>query len=578
MTAVYKVVGLIFSLFLLLSVQPAYAEERSFEIGEVEIHARVDSEGSMHVIETDTYHFDGAFNGIIVNLNPSDSDGIENFQAFEVAEQDTIPLEFEQSANGDMLAYRVYSKSENETKVFQLTYSFKNVVQVHADTAELYWKFFDKSNPSALGTVRIDVTLPGEPEQEEITAFGHGPLHGNVNIGNGGVVRYEVSPLPSEEMLEVRILFPGATVPGSTKINADAKREQILEEERNWTAGSEADEEASVYGALALLIANLAAGTLIFAKFGKKFKPEWSGKYYRELPGDVTPAVVSYLMNYRIEPRDLIATLVDLVRKKHVAMETVKQPAKGRKQSDYTFRLINKETDGLLPHETMLIDWFFGELGDGDEVSLSNIRQHSARKADAKAFLKRWSEWQAEIVKAVEPLNYIESQKKMSTLVILAVIAQFFGILFLAPEAWKWLMFCAIPLLFFKPKSKRRTRIGQTAYTKWKAFRRFLRDYSQIASREPLAVHLWEHYFVYAITLGEARRMNDITRVKLPIANDDHTITDTSAFFHYHYWTESFEKTISAANKTANPSSDSSGGSFSSGGGGGGGGGGRGAF
>src|SRR5690606_1493024 len=114
----------------------------------------------MHVTEQDTYHFEGAFNGIIVELDDSKSDGIVDFQAFEVTEQGNLPLRFELTAVGSGLEYRVFSASSDETKVFRFTYTVKNVVQVYADTAELYWKFFDDRNQNTLETVTIAVELP----------------------------------------------------------------------------------------------------------------------------------------------------------------------------------------------------------------------------------------------------------------------------------------------------------------------------------------------------------------------------------------------------------------------------------
>lgn len=138
-------------------------------------------------------------------------------------------------------------------------------------------------------------------------------------------------------------------------------------------------------------------------------------------------------------------------------------------------------------------------------------------------------------------------------------------------------MFCSFPLLFFIPKSRRRTRTGQTEFVKWNAFKRFLRDYSRIASREPMAVHLWEHYFVYAVPLVEAKKMIAITRLKVPGTRQVDPVIDNSFFYHCDYWIESFERTINEVNQSGRSSSDDSGGSFSSGGGSGGGGGGRGA-
>src|SRR5690606_6480521 len=91
-----------------------------------------------------------------------------------------------------------------------------------------------------------------------------------------------------------------------------------------------------------------------------------------------------------------------------------------------------------------------------------------------------------------------------------------------------YILLCPLPLLLFRMKSELRTRIGQTEYAKWKAFKRFLNDYSRMASREPLAVHLWDHYFVYAIPLGVAKKMENIGQISMPGMNQENSaLSDT---------------------------------------------------
>ncbi len=567
-----KAVGFVFAFVLLLSIQPAYADERSYRISEVDIHAVVNSKGDMRVTEAYKYQFDGAFNGIVVELDSLKSDGIEDFQAFEVSEGREIPLRTELSSDGSQLEYKAFSPSKDESKAFRLTYTVKNVVQVYADTAELYWKFFDGRNQSALETVNIDVELPNGAVREEITAFGHGPPHGDFQIEGNGVIRYRISPLPSEEMLEVRVLFPGSYVPESTRVSDERMLEAITREEEIW--GNEGDDR-SVFGALALLLVNLAGG--IYLKFGDRFKFGWKEKYYRELPGDITPAVVGYLEKYEVKPQDLMATLVDLVRKKRVHMEMVK--GSGRKQTNYTFQLLEREQkeEELQPHETMLINWFFQKIMKSDKISLSDIRKYA--KEEPGDFREHWSKWQEEVAQSAVRTGYIVSHKLARRTVQLASVIQFFGLLFLATDAWRWLMFCAIPLIFLIPKRMRKTKMGRVEYGKWQAFKRFLQDYSQFETCEPMAVHLWEHYFVYAIPLGVAKKVIAIARLSVPAAQKNNFTVDNSYFYHYELWTDSFEQSIRETTPSSSSSeSGDSDGSFSSGGGGGGGGGGRGAF
>jgi uncharacterized membrane protein len=580
MTSVHRVVALLFSLFLLTSVQLANAaDERSFEIGEVEIHARIDSDGNMHVTETDTYHFNGAFNGILVDLHTTGSDGIEHFQAFEVSDQQDIPLDIELSSDGDKLQYRIHSQSEDETKVFKFTYSLNNVVQVYADTAELYWKFFDETNPSTLGSVLINVELPDGAKQDEITAFGHGPLNGAIERPDSGVVRYLVSPLPSEKLLEVRVLFPTSYVPGSSKISTESMLDRILEEEQNWkdqTDNSTVVEDIII--ALVILMVNLLVGALIYAKFGKAYKSDWKHKYSRELPSDVTPAIVSYLMKKHNSTSDLMATMLDLVRKKYVTMHVVKQLDQGE-EDDYTFKLINTKINDLLPHEKALIRWFFEDVGRSGTVSLSDIRRQAENKKRANAFMNQWSKWQDHVQHSANRLNYFEkrpkNEKRYGWMVIAAAL-QAFGLIWLV-GLFHYIWLCPLPLILFWTKSELRSQIGQTEYAKWKAFKRFLRDYSRIASREPLAVHLWEHYYIYAIPLGMAKKVEAISHMNMAGESYETPYYDSYLWTLHDIWTDSFNKTIAQSGGSSSSSGDS-GGTFTSGGGDGGGGGGRGAF
>ncbi|MFD0674674.1 DUF2207 family protein [Cohnella sp. GCM10027633] len=578
MNAVPRFAALLLALLLLASAQTVYAEDRSFEIEAVDISAVVDEGGNLHVTETDTYRFDGSFNGILADLDTAGSDGIDRFEAYEVTGDERAPLRYERTDDGSRAQYKVYAASADETKTFRLEYAFKNVVQVHADTAELYWKFFDQANPSTLGTVRIAIELPDGVARDQITAFGHGPLDGTVVVGEDGVVRYEVGPLPAGKLMEVRVLFPGSLVPGSTKISDAPKRDLILEEESNWADPAEEanGDDRSVYGAAAVLLANLAAGAYIVRRYNRMPKSGWAGKYYRELPSEPTPAVVGYFMNGMVSSSDLTATLLDLVRKRHVDIREIKS-ADGSTSVDYSFKLSGKPINGLQPHEKQLIDWLFKRIGRNGTVTMSGIRENGNRHA--ASFLKNWNKWQEAVAEAFLRLEYAaERTAKVYRYVLLAFVVQFFGIGYFATPDWMWLMLCPIVLPFFKPKRWRRTEAGQTEHAKWMAFKRFLRDYSRIESREPMAVYLWEHYFVYAIPLGIAKKVAKLAHLNIPDAEQG-SFADNNGIYYFYLWDNSFQQSITSSQRTTSSSSGSdSGGFFSSGGGGGGGGGGRGAF
>lgn len=572
---------------LAVSAQPAYAEERSYRIEQVDIQAVVDANGDMQITERDIYRFDGAFNGIVFNLNESGSDGIEQFRAYELAGDERASLKVEASGDGDRLQYKVYAPAKDTTKTFEATYKVKNAVQVYADTAELYWKFFDADNEHILEAVTIEVKLPDGIDREQVQAFAHGPAQGTYEVQADGSVLLRMNPLPAAALLETRILFPPAAVPLSRKLSDKAMLDTIVQEEHDRSAaasdrGRSGDD--TVPYALLLLLANLAAGTFIYLRFSRRFRSDWRGRYFRELPADLPPAYVGYLMRRRIGPGELVATLVDLVHKKYIEMDESaadKRAAKTRTvtamERDYVFRLSDGNRNGLLPHEAALIDWLFPKPGSGKKgaVSISRIRELAAQ---SKKFHERWTSWREETEKAASGLQFFEPRRKVYRWLLLAFLAQFFGLWFLAPEEWRWLMFCAVPLLFFKPTHRRRTPHGQTEYMKWKAFRQFLLASSRPSAPEPLPASLREQYLAYAIPLGAAKKMKTGSRLALAEPGGKHS-AGSLIFDDYLIWSTALHTAVTTAPPSGSSSDVSdSGGFFSSGGGDGGGGGGRGAF
>ena len=119
-----------------------------------------------------------------------------------------------------------------------------------------------------------------------------------------------------------------------------------------------------------------------YRKYDKEFKQDFKGKYYRELPGDYTPAEISVLMSSgRVNTRDIMATLMDLARKKHVLISTNKINKKttfGSKETiQYIITLKEKvPTVTLKPHERFIISWFIIKIGDGNCVSLDEIKAY----------------------------------------------------------------------------------------------------------------------------------------------------------------------------------------------------------
>jgi len=136
-----------------------------------------------------------------------------------------------------------------------------------------------------------------------------------------------------------------------------------------------------------------------------------------------------------------------------------------------------------------------------------------------------------------------------------------------------------VPLFF-----KRRSVTGQEDYVRWEAFKRFLEHFSEMERHEIPSLIIWEHYLVYAVTLGVAKEVIKQLEVVFPNLKDgDYRFgygwmrygTDRSGMTALTNTFEgignSFERALQSAEKAVSKSSSGSGrgGGFSSGGGGG---------
>jgi len=515
------------------------------------------------------------------------------------------------------VTYKIYDKSSNERKLFLLEYQLKNVVTLYNDTAEFYWKFFDESNTSPIGHIKIEIEIPSaavaELSPEELKVFGHGPLDGKVSIREDGKIVYEVFGLSSREMVEARILFPTSIIPHSTKIINQNKFAEIMKEELGWAKIADREKGFNIIALLLIplvVLFNIFLAIRLYSKYDKELKPEVEMDYYRELPQDITPAVLSKLMSIQgVGSKDIMATLMDLVRKKYLKIEEL---PKGRKK-DYKFILteeddnanlkehkfiLTEEDDNanLKEHESYLIHWLFYSIGNGKSVTLKEIKDYAKASRTQSSFRHNYNKWVKKVGAEFKKYNYFGQSKEGLKTAVKVILMEFAAIflLFALAILLKVQSFILMPLLFaiiftgfgviiYGALIRKKTQTGINEYNKWRAFKRFLLHFSNMKDYEIPSIIVWEHYLVYAISLGVADKV--ISKLKLALSRQDislrnstylYCMTDRSGRLNNSMF-RSFDKVFASAFATTS-SSTGSGGGFSSGGGGGGGGGGAGAF
>ncbi len=592
--------------------------ERSLTMEQVVVDAQVLPDASMQVTERITVDFSGQWNGFYVKIPQGDTHIVEvmvheNGQPYEFNSGTEYgpPGTYLMKTEGNQILIDWSISAADEVRTFDVSYRVINAVKIHSDTAELYRKFIGEANGNKISNVLVNLKLPAGAEQykqgEEIRIWGHGPLTGEVNFAGPDLVIWSVNDLPAYTFLEGRVVMPVSlfNAAPAEAYTEQAALEAILDEEEGWAeeANRQRMMARAAYAAGAGIVgAALVAVFLLWRRFGRSHKASFEGDYYRELPASYSPAELSVLWNFnKMKAQDITATILDLARRKFLYLE--EETAEERKllgtKAITTYRLsflpapepaaLRKPEEAVLNiHEQQLIEFLKNNIGGGGgHIYLTDIEKYA--KNYGESFYKFWQEWTSGLIDRGEQHGFFDGQGKMPLLTILGGLALFIlgSILVAKIGVIGYALIIAGALFLFIPRLfKRRSVSGQDDNVRWQAFKKFLEHFSEMQRHEIPSLIIWEHYLVFAVTLGVAREV--IKQLELVFPN----LQDGDYRFGYGWMTyghysninnlnnsfegigNSFERALQTAEKAVSKSSSGSGGGggFSGGGGGGGGG------
>ena len=630
--------------------QTVKADDRYYDISDYTINVNVNPDGSADIEERLTYNFSGNFNGILGDIDFSATGGIENLQVF--VDRNGTPEEWKLNSTqdlddnggtgtynlakeGTMAHFKIFEPSSNEHKTFILKYRFRDVITKYNDIAEFNRKIIDANTPVQQNNIIINITLPEGAQKEEIKVFGHGPLIGDSKIIDGNHVRFTCAYNTPGNFIETLVIFPPSLVPQCTNTADKAALPDIMANEKSLADAANAEreqarkdveeyqkrqneleqqrlaEQARIDAirptgtaiAIVLFIVWFVLIFHIYFKYDKELKHSFEGKYYRELPGEYTPAEMSSLLSMgSVSTRDITATLMDLVRKEQLLLTSNQYVRKGifknKEVTDYVVSLNPKApVINLKDHEAFLLEWFIRGLGDGNSLVLDNISDLAKSTSGARQFKKDYDKWCGLAKAEAEKNNFFD--KTCQTGIWIGILASlaYLGLGILIISTFKAAFGAALIaqfliLVIFSARISRRTAYGNEQNAMWLAFKNFLKEFSHLDRAEMPAIVIWEHYLVYAISLGVAK---EVIR-QLPLVFTDTDLQNTHltymhgySFANFEMFTQTFDTTVASidgaisnamavANSTLSSSSGGGGGFSGGSSGGGGGGGSRGAF
>ena len=506
-------------LFFLISIVSFAA---SFRIEKLDIEANLQKDGSMVVSEAVTYDID-EINGVYFDIDAKGFGELEYIQVFEDDStggfKEVDSSNYEVSVSDELYRIKLYSKNHNNRRTFKFVYKLPEAITVYDDVAQFNRKMVGQEWQQGINYITAKVIIPvsASYDNSNILVFGHGPLTGEVDK-EGNTVVYKLNNYYPGDFLEAHILMEPEIFSeyNKSKIVHKDMKQKLLDMEAKLADEANAERDKAirqqeminkVFEKPGLIFGVLSSiwGALMYyihVIFKRKNKVKNSvGKYLRELPDNSSPALVGGFMTNSINDNEILATIVDLVRRKVLTLEN---------SDKNSIIMLTGSTENLSAQEKAIVDIYINDFGDGKSLDLKSF---GFFQKVPMSVARKFEKWRAMVQSEMDRKNLTYQGLGCLGVIFFAffpMIFTFAGLVIGMITGNKmFLLIVVMGIILFVSGAKARYPRKELAEAKdkWQAFKNFLSDYSQLEEAKITSVHLWEQYFVYAVALGVSEKV-----------------------------------------------------------------------
>lgn len=497
-------------------------------------------------------------------------------------------------------------------KQYLISYRVNDVITKYNDCAELYWQFLGNEFEISANKITGTIKLPANVQHlEDLKVWGHTKyLNGEVKVVSSDTVEFNLNNYKSKNYVEVRLTMPTYLFENisSENISQEEKLDDIIKEETEWANEANARRDRRNKNFKLLILATILVNTSIGIMFSKKIKknkqfleknpnilPEQQLEYYRELPDkEETPLEAVFILKTGYKqsclPNVFSATILNFALKGYVRIE----------QEGKTIKiLLNKiKTDELTGDEKKVLE-ILRAASNNNELTMAElekyIKNYPSKLMNLNSTFEKVSKTQAsekgkfDTNRFNKQIVYAEKNVGYIFILIIIIIASIFTIGYAYKNVQGMLITCTIiSLAFFivvtiinlilnmkiTTSFNGFTQKGINEQEQWKAFKKYMEDFSYLDEKEVPELVLWEKYLVYATAFGIADKVLKQLKVKYPELNNQDTISNMvlfNAMYNANGLNANFINSISTSTSrmysTTYSSGSGSGGGFSGGGG-----------
>lgn len=611
-----KLLLIVISIMTFLLVFSAKVEA-SQELNELTFEVQINEDGSMDVTELwdiyisetntlfKTFEKDNSKYSKITDVNIKDVTNGENKQFKQINEEMyhvTKDCYYAMTNSNGLfeIAWGVGLDDDSDTRIYQISYTVKDAVAKYNDYSELYWKFIGDNFEIDAHEIKGTIYLPQNAEnKEDIKVWGHTKhLNGEIYVTDLNKIQFTVNNYWSGNYVEIRTLIPNYIIQTTGRQYNHNILDTVLEEETKWA--NEANERRKIAQNIQYIIAGVGVLITLFLitkifknikklnKLEKKFKPTTKLEYFRELPyEDATPAEALFVFSSGMNKSfsaSFSANILDLALRKYIILEVIKK--QGAFESDnIKIRLENKSFEELKEDEKMTLEFLKEVAGGKNELTTKDITKYLEKHYSKVDKLNRNLE---KIIEKEETSNgnYIkQNEKEMNKFagicVVYSVFACFTIPIIIGSIAFSKLLATVATLLattltinavitgMMSAKVNVFTQKGVDEKEKWKAFKKYMEDFSLLKDKEVPALVLWEKYLVFATAFGISEKVLKQLKVIYPEITDVNSTINTYSYIHIMNSVNIGNCINSSVYSAIGSSGSGAGGGFSGGGGGG---------
>jgi hypothetical protein len=380
------------------------------------------------------------------------------------------PTTYEAAERGDSLRVWLYSSfAAGSERTIRLTYRLEGVVQRHLDAAQLRAVFFSALPRQPALDARLDIRLPGSLSAADpgwtlpvsLAAFSE-------MAESPDCLSFQAAGLAAGQNMTLVSLLPHAMFgqapaagkPLSWEILTAAARAAQAAIQTSQIRSQQAKLQITVLIALAFALL-----LLIYLFFDREGAADYRSATWQEIPAGLPPAALALFMRKKRTSRLLLGTLLDLVRRGHLALE------------ELSFVRL-PEKPGLAGFETRLLDWLFGYLAEGQVLSLAAFRHAAADLKQSSLFRAFCQSFQNELDRILAAKRLLDepSRRRGRLIGLIAALCYLLlaatGLFVLKMPLTLLLLLPAAALALYSLSFRRFTKAGREVFAAGAALRR----------------------------------------------------------------------------------------------------------